>query len=147
MDEVWSFEHSLVCAVPKEFAWNFWTDVRNWSLDADVESVDLDGDFRPGARGVTFSKTSGKVEWQIAEVQPGRAVIEFAAPGAVAQFAWTFADEQGRTKITQRASLSGEQAAQYVESFGRGLEAGMPSGMRKLCESIEKAHGALDDLP
>src|SRR5215470_17218580 len=49
----WTFEHSIVCAVDAQFAWNFWTTVSNWALDKDVESIDIDGPFAAGTRGVT----------------------------------------------------------------------------------------------
>jgi hypothetical protein len=29
-DSAWRFKYSVDCAVPVEFAWEFWTDVRNW---------------------------------------------------------------------------------------------------------------------
>jgi len=41
----WTFEHSIDCRVSAEFAWAFWTNVRNWALDADVESIEIDGPF------------------------------------------------------------------------------------------------------
>ena len=65
-DEAWAFESSIVCEVALEFAWRFWTDISNWALDADVESVTLDGDFAAGSRGVTQSKSSGRIEWRVA---------------------------------------------------------------------------------
>ncbi len=34
----WVFEHAIECSVSIQFAWNFWTNVRNWVLDADVDS-------------------------------------------------------------------------------------------------------------
>jgi len=120
-------------------AWDFWTNVSNWALDADVDSVEIHGPFAAGAHGVTQSKSSGRIDWRIAEVQSGRAVLEFPAPGAVARFIWTFEDAAGRTLITQRASLSGEQASQYVSSFGAALQAGIPVGMQKLCAAMEAA--------
>jgi hypothetical protein len=138
MDEVWSFEHSVLCAVSTEFAWEFWTDVRTWALDVDVESVELDGDFAAGTHGVTLSRSSGRIEWRIAEVQPGRAVLEFAAPCVVARFVWTFENQGDGTKITQRAELSGNDAAQYIASFGKRLQTGIPVGMRKLCDAMER---------
>ena len=55
-EPAWTIEHSIDCAVAPEFAWNFWTDVSNWVLDADVESVEIDGPFSSGARGFTNSK-------------------------------------------------------------------------------------------
>ena len=135
----WTFEHSIDCGVAAEFAWSFWTNVSNWVLDADVESIEIDGPFAAGARGVTNSKSSGRVEWRIAEVQPGRAVIEFPLPGAVGQFVWTFVDVGAGVRITQRCTLTGEMADTYAKSFGPSLEAGVPAGMRKLCETMENA--------
>ena len=93
MDEAWAFEHSVECPVTREFAWRFWTDVNNWRLDSDVESVELNGPFAAGSRGVTITRSSGKVEWLIVSVQAETgAVIEVPGGGAVARFRWTFED-------------------------------------------------------
>jgi uncharacterized protein YndB with AHSA1/START domain len=135
----WVFEHSVVCRVPVEFAWSFWTDVRNWVLDADVESVEIDGPFAAGTRGFTNSKSSGRIDWRIAEAGLGRAVIEFPLPGAVGRFVWTFEDIGGGTRMTQRCTLGGEQADTFAKAAGPSLEAGIPAGMRKLCEAMETA--------
>ena len=113
---------------------------RELDSDADLESVELRGGFTPGAHGITHSKSSGRIEWYLKEVSPpSRAVMEVPAPGAVAKFVWTFEDVCGRARITQRASLSGEQASKYVGNVGRALQAGIPAGMRKLCEAMEIA--------
>jgi hypothetical protein len=135
----WFFEHSIDCCVPVSFAWNFWTNVGNWALDADVESVEIDGPFAAGAQGHTNSKSSGRVDWRIAEVLPGRAVIEFPLRGAVGRFVWTFADLGDRTKITQCCKLEGADSGTYAQTFGPHLEAGIPHGMRKLCRAMEDA--------
>lgn len=135
----WTFEHSVKCAVSVKFAWQFWTDVQNWALDADVESVKLSGPFVEGTRGVTNSRTSGLVEWRIAEIGDGRAVIEFPLSGAMGRCVWTFEDLAGHTRITQHWTLQGEQAANYVESVAPGLETGIPAGMKKLCRTMEEA--------
>jgi len=140
VEEAWSFSYSISCATSPEFAWKFWTNVANWTLDADVVAVSLDGPFRQGARGVTESRSSGRIEWVVAELEGMSAVLEFPAPGATGRFAWTFAPEGSqRVRMTQRASLAGPQALSYVESFGRGLEAGLPDGMKKLRDAIECA--------
>ena len=139
MDSEWSFEFSVNCDVPVDFAWRYWTTVEHWALDLDVESVQLDGPFVPGTRGVTISKSAGRIEWRIAEVQQGRAVLEFPAPGAIATFIWTFAKSANGTRITQQANLSGPEAAKYIDSFGRSLEEGIPGGMSKLCEAMQEA--------
>jgi hypothetical protein len=76
-EPAWTFEHSIECGVSAEFAWIFWTNVSNWTLDTDVESIEIDGPFAAGAQGFTSSKSSGRVEWRVTEVQAGKAVIEF----------------------------------------------------------------------
>jgi hypothetical protein len=80
VDEEWTFEHTVECPVSKEFAWNFWTNVSNWTLDADVSSVQLQGPFALGVKGITQTKSAGRIEWLVAELQPGRAVLEFPVP-------------------------------------------------------------------
>jgi hypothetical protein len=137
----WSFEHSVECDAASEFAWAYWTDVENWKLDADVESIEIDGTFTAGTRGRTHSKSSGVLEWRIAEAADGRAVIEFPLEGAVGRFYWTFIDAGGRSRITQRCVLEGERAASYAAAVAQALEAGIPAGMRKLADTIEAAAG------
>ena len=129
----------MECPVTAEFAWRYWTDVSNWVLDADVESVELDGPFQASSKGVTHSRSSGPIEWRIVEVQTGTAVIELPLSGAVGRFFWTFEDIGGRVRITQRAMLEGDHASEYATSFGPVLEAGIPAGMQKLCESMARA--------
>ncbi len=65
-------------------------------------------------------------------------MIEFPLPGAVGRFLWTFEDIGGRTRITQCCTLDGEQADTYAKAVGPSLEAGIPAGMRKLCETMER---------
>jgi hypothetical protein len=137
MSKGWSFEHAVECAVSAEFAWRFWTNVENWALDADIDSVELDGPFAAGAQGMTRSKSSGRIPWRVAECDGMKAVVEFEAPGAIGRFAWSFEDVAGRARITQRASLEGERATEYAETIGRALEAGIPQGMAKLCEAMQ----------
>jgi Polyketide cyclase / dehydrase and lipid transport len=134
----WTFEHSVDCAVPVPFAWAFWTNVRNWALDADVESIEIDGPFSVGARGVTHSRSSGRIEWRISEVETNRAVIEFPVPGATGRFAWTFHPASSSvTRITQNCTLHGPEAANIARAVAPGLEAGIPEGMKKLSRTIE----------
>lgn len=138
-EPAWWFEYSINCGVTVEFAWSFWTHVNNWALDADVESVEIDGPFVAGARGVTNSKSSGRIEWQIVEAQAGRAVIEFPLSGALGRFFWAFEETVGGVRITQRCALEGPQATAYAKRFGPSLEAGIPAGMKKLCITMEGA--------
>jgi hypothetical protein len=102
---------------------NFWTNVSNWALDADIESVEIDGRFAAGAQGTTNSKSSGRIKWRIVEEQAGRAVIKIPLSGAVGRFSWTFEGTVAGTRITQCYTL----------------EANISAGMRKLCVAMESA--------
>jgi len=135
----WIFEHCVQCDVTPEFAWDFWTDVSHWALDADVKSIEIDGAFAAGTRGVTHSKSSGRLEWRIAEAQFGKAAIEFPLPGAIGRFEWTFEKAAPGTRITQRCTLEGDRASVYAKDVGPTLEAGIPEGMRKLADAMEQA--------
>ena len=139
MPPEWTFEHSLQCKVSPEFAWDFWTDVRHWALDADVDSIEIDGPFAAGTRGVTHSKSSGRLEWRIVAAQFGKATIEFPLAGAVGRFEWKFEPAAPGTQITQRCTLEGERANVYAADFGPSLQAGVPEGMRKLADAMEQA--------
>jgi hypothetical protein len=140
MDEGWTFEHSVICPVTKEFAWNFWTTVSNWRLDSDVESVELNGPFETGSRGATNTRSSGRIEWRLSGVVHGEAaVVEIALPGATGQFRWTFEDVAAATRITQRVSIAGEQATSLVAAIAPGLESGIPAGMQRLSEALVQA--------
>ena len=105
----------------------------------DIESVEINGPFVAGARGVTNSKSSGAMEWQIVEVAIGKAIIEFPLSGAVGRFAWTFEQCPRGCRITQLCTLEGDQAEAYANAVGPTLQADVPAGMRKLCDAIEAA--------
>jgi len=135
----WTFQHSITCRVTPEFAWAFWTNVDNWALDADVVSVEIDGPFAPGAQGVTNSRSSGRIAWRIAQAQSGSAVIEFPLPGAVGRFTWTFEPADEGVRITQFCTIEGEFSEVFAAGVGPSLEAGIPAGMQKLGEAMERS--------
>ena len=139
----YEFEHSVECRAARESAWGFWSDVGNWAaVDPAVESVTIDGAFAAGARGETRARGQAPAAWLLKEVEDGRgATFEKELPGAVLKFAWTFEESAaGGTRMTQRVTLEGERAGEYVEGM-RMLEEGVPVGMRKLAEAIEMRRG------
>jgi hypothetical protein len=139
--DAWNFEHSVECQATKDFAWQFWSNVKNWEVvDPGVEWVRIDGPFASGTKGVTKPRGSDLAEWTLVDVQPGKsAIVEIAIPGAIVRFKWIFEDsEQGGAKLIQKVTLEGEQADNYTEGM-KGLEQGIPSGMQKLADAIDKA--------
>jgi hypothetical protein len=135
----WSFRHSVVARVEPEEAWGFWTTVSNWTLDVSLEQVQLDGPFAAGSRGVSKPRGSDPLPWLIREVGVRTAVIQMELPGAEVLFSWSFvAAEGGGTQITQQVTISGERVADYVGVANSQLVPGIPEGMKKLAEAVER---------
>ena len=137
----YEFRHSTDAPVSRDFAWQFWTNVENWVVvDPSVEWVNLDGTFASGARGTTKPQGFAQTGWMLSGVQEGRrAVIEVAVPGAVMRFLWVFEESAGGgTRITQRVSLEGERAEDYLGGM-KEFEEGIPAGMRSLAQAMVRA--------
>ncbi len=137
---MWTFEYSVECKVNRNFAWQFWTNVTNWAVvDSSVEFAILNGPFRSGASGSTKPRGGEPVHWQLEQVHDGSgAIVLIHVPGAALRCVWKFEDSDlGRTRITQRASIEGERAQDYVCTVGPELEKGIPAGMCKLAETME----------
>jgi hypothetical protein len=136
LEETYAFEFAIDCPVAREFAWRFWSTVSNWMLDSDVESVELNGPFASSSHGVTMSRSSGRIEWKLRNVQPGNgAIVEISVPGATAQFEMLFENSGNATRITQRVRIEGENA----RALGQALQQGIPEGMKKLCTKMTEA--------
>ncbi len=80
------------------------------------------------------------MRWEIAEVSDGNgAVIEIPLPGATAHFAWKFEGlAEGRTRLTQQITVSGEQLDMYSAKLGEEFEQGIREGMKKLSNEMER---------
>ena len=111
----------------------------NWAFDTSLEWVRLEPGFVAGAKGVTKQRGADPVEWSIREVEDGHATIEMTFPGALVSFRWTFeAMGPGRTRMTQVVALSGPKAEGFSEMAEGHLAKGIPEGMRKLVEEVER---------
>jgi hypothetical protein len=137
-DIAWSTRHSVETRASVEFAWRYWTDVRNW--DDPPARFEFSGPFVTGARGLTHLPEQPPIEWFVRDVDSGNAAtIEIPADGAVLSFEWTFESAgEGRALLTQRIVLRGEKAENYL-GYAQTLEENLPLGMTKMASAIEKA--------
>jgi hypothetical protein len=137
-DPAWMFQYSLDCSTPRQVAWRHWTNINNWNEPA--ASIHLDGPFDTGAR-LTTSLPGQTLHSVIREVIKGsrrdEAIIDIQLPGAILSCHWTFETvSEDRTRITQRMTLSGENAPALVAQ-ARTLEKSTPEGMERLVAAIE----------
>jgi hypothetical protein len=142
----WACQCSVEANVPVAFAWQFMSDVRNWS-DPPAE-FNLDGPFATGTRGTTRMPDGQVYPWTLRDVDPGKAyTIEGGdvLERAVMLCHWRFdplADHQ--TRLTQRLELWGENAAAYVEGIRSAFEPNLEPGMRRMAGLMESRFCATD---
>jgi hypothetical protein len=140
-EPAWSCQHSVDVDVPVSFAWQFMTDVRNWS-DPPAEFA-LQGPFAKGTRGTTRMPGQAAMSWTIRTVDTGRAyTIDASASLETASllFHWRFDSLTAqRTRLTQRLELSGENAATYIDAIRSAFEANLEPGMRRIAEMMMRA--------
>jgi hypothetical protein len=132
----WKTEHSVTAEVPAIFAWNYWTDhgngVGNWN-DPPAQ-FRLEGPFRFGSRGTTLTPGNPPMKWVIRDCHaPATATIEMQLEKATMAFQWQFEPlGDGRTRLTQRIVLRGDNAAAYLEQVESVFKSTLDSGMKKI---------------
>jgi Polyketide cyclase / dehydrase and lipid transport len=145
VEPLWQFEYSVESDASPQFAWAYWTNIANW--DDPPATFELEGSFGPGSRLITTIPGQEPRHSIIQEVGPDRtATIEMELPGATLRFDWRFDEVTGnRTRITQRLTLSGENAGAFVKDVASGFEPNVPQGMRKLAAAVARAEASSID--
>jgi hypothetical protein len=130
----------MTCSVETKasltFAWNYWTNIANWS-DPPAQ-FELDGPFAAGSRGTTRLPGHEPVRWVIREAVPHKgATISIKLEGATLSFHWEFDGlPGGRTQISQRVVLQGEHAGAYVSQVESMFASNLPEGMKRLAAAM-----------
>jgi hypothetical protein len=135
---VWETSQSIEVRASVEFAWRYWTDVRNW--DDPPARFEFSGPFVAGARGLTHLPGQPPIEWFVREAKPRTAAtIEIPVDGAAMAFEWRFESvRDGLTLLAQRIVLRGENARNYL-AYAKTLEENLPHAMNKMASAIELA--------
>ena len=134
----WRFRYSVDCRAPRDFAWNYWTNIANWNDPP--ASFRIEGPFAAGSK-ITTTLPGQTLHSTIRQVLEGReATIDLQLPGAIFTFHWTLESLSGsQTRITQELELSGANADSLVAQVGV-FEQTTPDGMKKLVKAIESAY-------
>ena len=123
------------------FAWQYMTDVSNWS-DPPAEFA-LDGSFAAGSSRHDADAGQPPASWLIRDLDPGKSyTIEGGCFSRSRMDALPLAIRratQRRTKLTQRIELRGENAATYIDDIRAGFEPNLEPGMRKIAENMTRA--------
>jgi hypothetical protein len=132
----WELSHSVETDASPVTAWNYWTNIANWS-DPPAE-FELDGPFAVGSQGVTRMPGQAPMHWVIREVNPpDTAKIEMQLEGATFSSQWRFEGlADGRTRLTQRVELKGENAGAYISQLDSTFRISLPEGMKKIAAAM-----------
>jgi hypothetical protein len=141
----WEITHSVETTASPAFAWKYWTTVPNWS-DPPAE-FELQGPFEVGSRGFTRFPDRPPIEWFLREVcPPSAATIAMPLAQAVLCFEWRFdALPDGRTRISQRITLQGENAEAYRSQVASAFANNLPDAMKKIARAMAEAHALQTD--
>jgi hypothetical protein len=136
-------EQSVEAEVTRSFAWNWRTNIENWH-DPPAQ-FELQGPFARGSRGLTRMPGQEPIRWYIREVRADHSfVIEMPLDQAVLTFEWLFESVgPDRTRITQRITLSGGNAAAYVDHVRAGFGSTLDQGMRRIADALVTAGGSV----
>jgi hypothetical protein len=129
-------QHSVEAAVSCAFAWHWRTNTKNWN-DPPAR-FQLHGPFASGSWGTTYLPGQPPLQWHIRDVRPDASfVIDMPLDRAVLTFEWLFEPiEEHRTRITQRITLSGDNAATYVDQVRAQFGATLDEGMKRIAEAL-----------
>jgi hypothetical protein len=133
-------QQSVDADVPASFAWQYMTNVSNWS-DPPAE-FSLDGPFADGAQGTTRMPDQPAGHWTIRGVDSGRGYsIEGELPGSVRLLVhWCFESlPDRRTRLTQRIELAGGQAVALADDVRAAFEPNLEPGMRRIASLMAQA--------
>jgi hypothetical protein len=146
---VWECEETVEAEADAAFAFRYWTSLAAARGDPGVESIEIDGPFQPGARGVTQLAGGQRTDWMVSACDPEeRAAIDVHLDGATVRSEWRFEPRPGGgSLLTQRMSLFGPNAEAYRDEVAAGFGPGMRDGMRVLSRRIDAAAGLGDGPP
>jgi len=143
MRPLWEKTETVEITAEPAFAFTFMASIENMTADPGIERVETNGSYRDraGMRGKTYLKGGGHADWIVTGVEPDRRiVIDLELRDAWLRFDLRFDDRiAGGTIFSQRVSLFGPGAAEYVEEVAAGFATSLRDGMRAVGDRIDAA--------
>jgi hypothetical protein len=137
-EPLWELAHSVATSADPAFVWKYMSDVANW--DDPPAEFKLWGPFVDGSKGTTVAAGQER-HWQLRDVHPMSGyTVEFPLDRAALSFEWKFGPlPDGRTLLSQRVVLKGENAAVYLSEVEPAFTASLAPGMNRIAGAIERA--------
>ncbi|WP_333739289.1 SRPBCC family protein [Streptomyces sp. IBSBF 2806] len=134
---MWKYEHSIETSAAPEKIWRLWADVENWGAwNAEIEKIEIDGPFAPGARITMTPPGDDPVLLRVAEVTVGELFVDEARFGDLLLRTVHRMDriDNGRVRVVYRMEITGPGADEAGAHIGPGITADWPDTMAALVE-------------
>jgi hypothetical protein len=91
-------------------------------------------------RGTTYLVGGGSTDWVVTAVEPDRRfVIDVPLRDAFVRFEFRFEERPGGSIVTQRVSLFGPNASEYLDGVAAGFGSTLRDGMRAVRDRMDAA--------
>ncbi len=128
--------HQITCSAKPTAVWATWADVKNWpTWDHEIESCELSGPFKLGAKGVLKPRNGPKTPFQLAEVNEGQSFRDVSfLPLAKLTFTHEIEATADGCTFRHRIEINGPLSFLFSRIFGKKMKVGLPIAMERLAE-------------
>ena len=134
-------ERSRTTNASSDRVWKVWSDTSTWpAWNPDVQSVKLSGAFQSGARGEMTTKSGGRHDIVIDDVQAGRTftVDSTGLPTVHLRFKCEVVPEGSGSRISQAVSMRGGLAFLFQPLMSGRIAESFPALLDGLAAYAEK---------
>jgi Polyketide cyclase / dehydrase and lipid transport len=137
---MWARESSVETSAAPEEVWRLWVDVEGWpDWNADIERIELIGEFAAGSRILMTPFGQEQVELIIAEVDEPEMFVDEVNLGDLVVRTIHRAQrvERGRTRVTYRMEITGLAGDQLGPRIGPEASSDFPQILAALVARAE----------
>lgn len=131
---MWSTTATATTTATRDKVYARYADVATWNeWDHGTKSVELQGPFEAGAKGVLVPVGGPKASFVVDSAEPGRGFRDVTKlPGARLIFDHQLTDGPDGTVITHTVMISGPMTFLFSRVIGRGIAKGLPDAVANL---------------
>lgn len=135
-----SYGRSRDTTAPAGTVWRIWSDTSTWPhWNPDVQEVALGTPFGPGATGTMLTKSGGRHDIAIREVDPGRSFVleSTGVPATKLRFRCEVTTRDAGSSVSQSVTLAGPLAFAFGPMMGPRIAASFTPLLDGLAHAAE----------
>ena len=137
---MWTTEVSRKTTATKEEIWKLWSNVSHWNLwDKEVESSELFGEFKEGAKGILKPVDGPKTKFEMIECTKLKSFTDRSfLPLCKMDFIHSLKETKDGIELTHKVIMTGFLTILFSKVIGEKIKVGLPIAVEKLIELAEK---------